>query len=244
MGGVQVYNPIEGFNRMVSDVEGYIGPIVQKMGPLVRLLSVINIYLIIVGFTGMMAYLLFVRQHSVMNKLRRPTNYFAAMVLLGIYLFLSKAAMRLGINSVGQQMTLSLDFIVMPMAVKLLGPIVGCMFGMIQYGASFLVRGELFHISYMLVAGISAMIYGVILYQHKTRYLRCFMAKIIVNLICNVLLVPFLSDYEMTPVVASIISNTIVMQVLLAPVQAFAIYISLIVMRKIRKILAAVEWSL
>ena len=243
MGGVQIYNPVDGFSRMLNDVEGFLSPAIRAAQPVIKLLSQINLYLIIAVFLGMLAYLIFVRKHRIMDKLKKPTNYFAAIILLGVYLFLTSASLRLGKDSLGQDLKLTLDFVVMPMAVKLLGPVVGCIFGMIQYGASFLVRGEVFNLGFMLVAGISAMIYGRFLYQRRTRYVRCFTTKLLVNLVCNILLIPFYSIWRPEFVVTAI-TNQLVIQIILAPVQAFAIYIALLIMRKLRKTLAEVSWGL
>lgn len=243
MGEVQIYNPVDGFSRMVSDMEHTLTPILNKIEPILKGLSSINRYLIIGLFLVLLWYMLFVRHHSVMEKLKTPTNYFAAIIFLGIYLFLTDASLRFGKDSLGQEMKLSLDFIVMPMSVKLLGPVVGCFFGMIQYGASFLVRDEIFNLEFMLVAGISAMIYGRFLYKRRTGYIRCFTTKLLVNLVCNVLLIPFYSLWS-PEFVVSAITNQLVFQIVLTPIQALAIYISLIVFRKIRKILSEVSWSL
>lgn len=243
MGGVQVYNPVDGLSRMIADVEKFLNPIIVKAQPVIKFLTAINFYLVIGIFFAMLFYLIFIRQHSIMRKLRKPANYFASIIFIGIYVFLMNASLRLGKDSLGQEITLSVDFIVMPMAVKLLGPVVGCAFGMIQYGASFMLRGETFNITYMLVAGISAMLYGRFLYQHRTRYLRCFTTKLMVNLLCNILLVPFY-DIWRAEYVASAITNQMVLQIIFAPIQAAAIYIALIAMRKVRKMLSEVSWGL
>lgn len=243
MSEVQIYNPVDGFSRMIGDVEKYMRPIIVKIQPIIKFFSTANLYLIIGVFIALLWYLVFVRHHSIIKKLKKPTNYFGAIILLGIYLFFTSASLRLGKDSLGQELKLSLDFVVMPMAVKLLGPVVGCMFGMIQYGASFLVRGETFNLGFMLVAGISAMIYGRFLYQRKTKYLRCFTTKLMVNVLCNIILIPFYDMWQSEYVVTAI-TNQLVFQIVLAPIQAFGIYVALIVMRKFRKIMSEVSWGL
>ncbi len=238
-----MFNEVKGVDEMISNIGDFFRPAIDKIQPFLRILSAINLYLIVGVFLGLLAYMIFVRKHSVINKLTRSTNYFAALILLGLYLMLTRASLRLGTDSLGNTIAISPDFIIMPLAVKLFGPIVGCFFGMIQYGASFMLRNEVFNFSFMLVAGISAMIYGRYIYAHKTSYLRCFVTKLFVNILCNVILTPFFEFYA-DEFVIDAITNRLVIQVVFAPAQALAIYISLIVMRKLRKTLSEVSWSL
>ncbi len=239
-----MYNgQVEGAGEMVSNIGDFFSPAINGMKPLIYGLSAINLYLVIGVFLVMLAYLLFVRKHSIMRKLCRSTNYFAALILLGLYLMLTKASLRLGVDSSGNTVAISPDFIVMPMAVKLFGPVVGGFFGMIQYGASFMLRNETFNLGFMLVAGISAMIYGRYIYAHKTSYLRCFVTKLFVNIFCNVLLFPFFTIYSSEYALIAA-TNRLATQILFAPAQALAIYISLIILRKLRETLSEVSWGL
>ena len=242
MGEAQFYNPIEGFNRMISDMEKFIEPVVERLLPVASFFSTMNFYIIVAVFVGVLSYMLLVRQHSFVGKLKNPKNYFAAIIFLGIYLFFLNASMKLGVNSMGQDITLGMDFVVMPMAAKMFGPIVGCIFGMIQYGSAFLVRNETFNVGFMLVAGISAMLYAWVLYQRKTRYLRCVTAKLFVNIVCNIILVPFYSTYgaEFT---ATALANQLIIQIVFVPIQAVFIYIALILLRKTKNTLSEVAWG-
>ncbi len=242
MGDAHFYNPIEGFNRMISDMEEFIEPIVVRLLPVASFFSTMNFYIIVAVFVGVLFYMFFVRQHSLVKKLKNSKNYFAALIFLGIYLFFLNASMTLGVNSMGQDITFGMDFVVMPMAAKMFGPIVGCIFGMIQYCSAFLVRNETFNVGFMLVAGISAMLYAWVLYQRKTRYLRCVTAKLLVNFVCNIILVPFYSTYgaEFT---ASALANQMIVQVVFVPIQAVFIYIALILLRKTRRVLSEVAWG-
>lgn len=242
MGEAHFYNPIEGFNRMISDMESFIEPVVERMLPLAKIFSTMNFYIIVTVFVVILSYMFFVRQHSFLGKLKNPKNYFAAIIFLGIYLFFLNASMRLGVNSIGQDITLGMDFVIMPMAAKLFGPIVGCIFGMIQYCSAFLVRNETFNVGFMLVAGISAMLYAWVLYRRRTRYLRCVTAKLLVNLVCNIILVPFYSTYgaEFTAVA---LANQLIVQIVFVPIQAVFIYIALILLRKTKNVLSEVAWG-
>ncbi len=239
MNGEQIYNPVDGINRMIVDIEGMFGGLVYKLHPVFRLLSIVNIYLVIAVFLGLLAYMIFVRKHTIRTKLNRPTNYFAALILLLLYALLTEAPISLGPDT-----SFNFGLVVMPLAAKLFGPILTCAFGMLQYGTSFVMHAEeAFNVSALLVAGISGMIYGWIIYANPTSYLRCLKAKILVNIVCNIVLVPMISGKLMTAELASDITHKIVTNILLAPLQAFAIFVALLIMRRIRNVMGEVSWD-
>lgn len=239
MNGEQIYNPVDGINRMIVDIEGMFGGLVYKLHPVFRLLSIVNIYLVIAVFLGLLAYMIFVRKHTIRTKLNRPTNYFAALILLLLYALLTEAPISLGPDT-----SFNFGLVVMPLAAKLFGPILTCAFGMLQYGTSFVMHAEeAFNVSALLVAGISGMIYGWIIYANPTNYLRCLKAKILVNIVCNIVLVPMISGNLMTAELASDITHKIVTNILLAPLQSFAIFVALLIMRKLRYTMDEVSWD-
>jgi len=236
----QIYNPVEGINRMIADIESFINPIVFRFHPLLRLLSIINIFLVILAFGLMLAYLIFVRRHHIARKLKNPSNYFAAAFLLLLYMLLTETPLR-----IGPDISLNFGMVVMPMAAKLFGPILAGGFGIVQYGASFIMHsGEAFSLSAMLVAGLSGMIYGRFIYAQRTSYLRCLWSKFLVNIICNVLLVPMVTGNTMTTEIANAITQSIVVNIILAPVQALMIYAALLLQKKVRGVLGEVHWGL
>ncbi len=240
MNNEQIYNPITGINRMIEDIEAFVSPIVLSSHPLLRMISIVNIYIVSAIFVGLLAYMLFVRKHTVLNKLTNPRNYFAAGVLLLVYAFFTVAPLRLG-----PEMSLNFGLVVMPMAAKIFGPVLTGAFGILQYATSFVMHtGESFNLSAMLVAAISGIIYGWFIYMRKTSYLRCLWAKLTVNVVCNVLLVPFVTGNVMSEQLVDSITQNIVNNIILAPVQALAIFVALIILRKIREIIAEVSWGL
>ncbi len=240
MNDEQLYIPSTGIERMVEDIERFLNPIVFHFHPVLRVMSIINIYLVVLAFGAMLFYLLYVRKHSILPKLTRSTNYFAAGALLLLYALLTEAPLVL--NS---DFKLNFGLIVMPMAAKLFGPVLSGAFGILQYATSFVMHsGEAFHLSSMLVAGLSGMIYGRIIYMRRTTYLRCLVAKLIVNVVCNIILVPMVYGDTMTTEMANGISQSIITNVFLAPVQALAIYCALLIMKKFRKMISEVSWGL
>lgn len=239
MNGEQIYNPVEGVNRMIGDIEGMFSGLVYKLHPIFRVLSIINIYLVIAVFLGLLVHMIFVRKHTIRNKLTRPTNYFTALILLLLYALLTEAPI-----SLGPETSFNFGLVVMPLAAKLFGPILTCAFGMLQYGTSFVMHAEeTFNVSAILVAGISGMIYGWIIYANPTSYLRCLKAKILVNVLCNIVLVPMVPGSLMTAELAADITHKIVVNILLAPIQALAIFVALLIMRKLRYTMSEVSWD-
>lgn len=236
----QIYNPVAGINRMMADMEDFLNPIVAHLHPMFRVASNINIGLVIVVFAVLLFYMVFVRRHSVMSKLREPSNYFAACALLIIYAFFTETPVK-----IGPELSLNFGLIVMPLAAKLFGPIIAGAFGIIQYATSFVMhQGESFNLSAMLVAGISGMLYGWVIYARRTSYIRCLWAKLMVNVVCNILLVPMAQGTGAIKEIANSITQSIVSNIIMAPIQALLIFVALIIMKKIRKDLSRVSWGL
>lgn len=227
----QIYNPMEGINRMISDFESVISPMVYHFQPLMRIMSIINIPVVILVFGLILFYLVFKRKHTIREKLGDPKNYYFLGAMLLIYVFLADNPIRLG-----PTFSISFGLVVMPIVAKKLGPLVAGAFGIIQYAAMFILHsGEAFSITNLLIAAISGMIYGRILYVRPTTYLRCLWAKFAVNMLCNVMLVPMVTVDTMSAELADYITNTIVSNIMLAPIQAVAIFLAIIALKKIKE---------
>ncbi|MBQ9756961.1 MAG: hypothetical protein IJW15_00905 [Clostridia bacterium] len=240
MGEEQLYNPVEGINQMIADIESVVTPMVFKFHPLLRILSILNIYLVVACFVAMLVYLVVKRKHRIGNKLKTPTNYFMAVFFLLLYVLLTETPIRLG-----PDISLNFGLVVMPMAAKAFGPLLAGAFGIVQYGASFAMHsGEAFSISSLLVAGLSGMIYGRFIYARRTTYLRCLGAKLLVNVMCNIFLVPMVTTSVMSAELADAITQSVVSNVFLAPLQALIIYAALIIMKKAREALSEVSWGI
>ncbi len=227
----QIYNPVEGINRMVTDFESLIKPLVYTFQPLMRTMGLINIPLVIIVFGLILFYLVFKRKHTIKNKLADPKNYYFLGAMLLIYIFFADNPIRLG-----PTFSISFGLVIMPIVAKKLGPLVAGAFGIVQYASMFILHsGEVFSITNMFIASISGMLYGWILYMRPTTYLRVLWAKFAVNMLCNVILVPMLTVDVMSVEIADYITNTIVSNIMLAPLQAVAIYLSIIALKRIKE---------
>ena len=81
MGADQIYNPMTGINRMISDIENTITPILFRMQPILRIMGSINTYLVAAVFLLLILYMKLRRKHSIIKKLKQPSNY----IIVGAY---------------------------------------------------------------------------------------------------------------------------------------------------------------
>lgn len=231
----QIYNPVSGINQMISDIEEFVNPMVFKFHPLMRIMGIINTYLIVGLFFIFLVYLIFIRKHRIKQKIFDNRTYIFSGIMLAIYMFFTETPIKLG-----PYISLSFAVFVMPIFAKKMGPVMACVFGIIQYAAIFITHsGEAFNLSNMLLGAISGMLYGFFMYRRPTTYIRCLYTKFIVNMVCNVFLVPMVTGDTMSPELADMITQNIVSNIVLAPLQALVIYAALKVYKKIEILLSS-----
>ena len=229
MGVEQIYNPVSGINRMITDIENSLEPILFELHPVLRLFSNINMQMVCVVFAALMFYLLFVRKHGIKRKLKDRKTYFILIGALLLFEVLNKNPLK-----IGPSFNFNFGIIVMPIVSKFLGPVLAAFFGVAQYMLQFLMYGaQSFDFPMMLIGGISGILYALFIYDKKTKYVRCFVAKLSVNLICNILLVPMVKTDSMTTELAKFISDRLIENVFLVPIQALVIWGALKLVRKL-----------
>lgn len=232
MGTEQIYNPVEGINRMIADIENAITPILFKMQPILRIMGNINVYLIALVFCLLIMYMSVRRKHRVLKKLKEPSNYILMGLLLVAYVFFSIHKIELG-----TYISLDLGIVIMPIIAKKLGPLMAAMFGILQYIGLFLFySGMSFSVESMLLASISGIIYAWVIYDRRTKYLRCLWAKLLVNIVCNILLVTVVTTDVLTAKAAELYVQRIISNVMLAPIQALLIFVALKLYRKAEEV--------
>ncbi len=231
-GGEQIYNPVSGINRMITDVENALNPVMFQLHPLMRIMGIINLGLVAGVFFLMLFYMYFIRKHRLANKLRNPENYITSAAVLLVYIVLNMHPLKLG-----PYIELNFGLIAMPVIAKQMGPLVACIFGFLQYGSQFLTGQGDFSITSALLGCISGMIYARFLYDRRTKYLRCLWAKLLVNIVCNILLVPMVTGDVMTVELADQITKRLISNIFLAPIQAAVIYAALLGYRKIKELI-------
>lgn len=232
MGTEQIYNPVEGINRMIADIENAITPILFKMQPILRIMGNINVYLIALVFCLLIMYMSVRRKHRVLKKLKEPSNYILMGLLLVAYVFFSIHKIELG-----TYISLDLGIVIMPIIAKKLGSLMAAMFGILQYIGLFLFySGMSFSVESMLLASISGIIYAWVIYDRRTKYLRCLWAKLLVNIVCNILLVTVVTTDVLTAKAAELYVQRIISNVMLAPIQALLIFVALKLYRKAEEV--------
>ncbi len=230
MNEAQFYSFSDGISRMFSDMENYIKPFIAHLYPIIQLTNSTILYITILVFIALLYYMIFKRKHTIKNKLDNFKNYFYAGILMVIYMVLSEAPIKLG-----PDISLNLGLVVLPLMAKTLGPLVAGIFGVLQYAASFILHsGEAFSFVSLIIAAISGLVYGRILYARKLTYLRCLFAKLTVNILCNVLLTPPAISSSMPEEFVSAIAHSITLNILLAPIQALLIYFAIYINKKIQ----------
>ncbi len=231
MGTEQIYNPMEGINRMLTDIEDFIEPLLFKYHPVLHLMSKVNIYIVSFIFVALLFYILVVRKHRLVKRLKEPETYIMVIGGLIVFYLLNLNPIRLG-----PSFSLNFGFVVIPVISKFLGPVVAVIFGLCQYALQFLrYHGQEFSLAQLFIGGISGIVYALFIYDRRTKYLRCLLAKLSVNILCNIVLAPLAISETMTPELAEFISDRIMENVFLAPIQALLIYFALRFSRKIRK---------
>ena len=225
----QIYNPVSGINQMITDIEEFVNPLVFSFQPIMRIMGMINTYLVIGLFFAMLFYLIFIRKHRIKAKIFDNRTYIFSGIMLAIYMFFTETPIKLG-----PYISLNFAVFVMPIFAKKMGPVMACIFGIIQYAAIFITHsGEAFNLVSMLLGAMSGMLYGFFMYRRRTTYIRCLYSKLIVNMVCNVFLVPMVMGDTMSAQLADAITRNVVANIVLAPIQAAVIYAALRVYKKI-----------
>ena len=189
-----------------------------------------NIYLVLIFFVILSGYMFFWKKYRIRKSFNKPINYVIVIGLLVLSVFLSKSPFRLS-DKIG----LNLGLVLLPLIMELYGPLMACIFGILQYVATFMISpDELFSWSLMLLGGISGILYSVLLYRKKAGYIECLFTKLIINVVCNIVLIPLENAEVMSTGLAESISERILLNVLLVPLQAFIIYLTLRITRNIK----------
>ena len=220
---------LSGFDRMIEDANRAAEPIFEFFKPFASFLHSVGLYLAAGVFVLLMAYLIFVRKHTVKKKLCNKKNYIFIFVMLALYVVLSV------LSSFNTYIDINLNIVAITMVAKQLGPVISGVFGLLQYFAALIVTDVNISVASMLVAGISGMIYAIFIYDKKTSYINCLKAKLMVNIVCNIILVPATAPADALGTVSSGMLNRIVSNIFLAPVQALIMFAGLVLLKKYKK---------
>lgn len=230
MGVDQIYNPMVGINRMITDIEAFLEPILFELHPLLHLISNMNLQIVSVVLVALLIYVVFVKKHRIIKRFTESETYIIAIVMGVLFIILNPIPVR-----IGPAFKLNFSLMALPVIAKFLGPVISVLFGICQYFFQFLdMSGQSFSASAMLIGGVSGLLYAIMLYDKRTRYIRCLVAKLTVNIVCNMILAPLVTSDTMTVELAKNISDRLLENIFMAPFQALVIFIALKIMRKIQ----------
>ena len=217
-GGGQ-YVEANGIARMFADLESYIYPFFLKSQPLLYALAKINFIVVPLIFFIFLAYVIFYRKHRLLNKLEKKNNYYIWGGSLILYIILGFMKINFGYDIV-----FDLSTFVLPTIAKFYGPLVGCIFAVLQYILNILVKGGNFNFLLLIVAATSGVLYGILFYRRKTRFTTCISTKIIVGFVCNVFLTAIIFWQSSNVNIAQQMTGGAISTVLTSPVHAIIIY--------------------
>lgn len=221
--------PEGGIDRMITDLNLFMYPKIAAVRPLLAVLARLSFIIVPVIFLAFVAYVVFIKKHNILNKFTKTKNYIWYAGFLVLYLLLSGLKYDFGYG-----LGVNAGRVVLPVAAKFFGPVVGGIFGMLFYGISCLENGGGFSILSILIAAVSGIIYGIIFYRKKTRYTRCLGCKIFVGIFCNSFMsVIAMCDPAVTDL-AEMIVNSTVASVIMSPISALGIYLAFRLIRLIK----------
>lgn len=218
-----------GIYRMIKDLESYIYPIFAKSQPLLYALGNINFIIIPVIFVLLFSYVKFYKHHRLLVKLENRNNLIIWGTSLILYLVLSFVSINAGYDVI-----FNFNVLVLPAVAKFSGPVIACLFAILQYILNVIFTENTFNILMLLIAASGGIVYGIFLYKKRTRYSNCLAANLAVSLLCNVFLSTLVTWRYVSENIAMQMTNRSISVILLSLLYALCIYAILRVIRLIK----------
>lgn len=219
----------DGILRMITDLESFIYPIFAKSQPLLYALGNISFLIIPVIFALLFSYVKFYKHHRLLRKLESEKNLKIWGASLILYLILS----FISINA-GYDIKFNFNVLVLPAVAKFSGPVIACLFAILQYILNVIFTKNTFYFFILFIAASSGIIYGIFLYKKRTRYSTCLVANLAVSLLCNVFLSTLVTWRYASENIAMQMTKRSISVILLSPIYALCIFIILRVIRHIK----------
>lgn len=188
-----------------------------------------HLLICIIIFAALLVYFIkYDKKQSFVNFID-PKNFCIAIVLMAAYTFLSSRGINLKNFGLG---TVLIQPVILIIIAKLYGPLFAGAFSTLGYILSYLwlMRGggsaTPFMIGLLFVYAIGGMIHGWILYEHKTSFWRCLVARIAGVVLCNIILIPLvrIGVYTHSEPLSVFIPKTLATNMLQIPFQAIIGY--------------------
>lgn len=208
-----------GIERMFSDLSSYIYPIFSKSNPLLYALAKISFIIIPLIFLALLFFAKYIRKHRLADKLKKKGNYYAWGIMLALYFLTSIVKFNFGYGFI-----FGFDEFILPAVAKFFGPLVACIFAVLQY-VIIAVKTGAFNPLLLIVAATSGIAYGLFFYRRKTRYTTCISGCIVVRLVCAVFLTQLVTyDSGAGESIAAQLTYGTIYAVLTSPIEAAVNY--------------------
>ncbi len=186
-------------------------------------------------FLAFSVYTVFFYKKQSFVNFENPVKLVITILLLFMYYFLADKSINL--SSFGLGLITVHPFLLIIVA-KLYGPWPAASFGAVEYLLSRIGSSDgppMFAIFFIYAIG--GMIHGLILYERKTAFWRCLLARLVTVVLCNVFLLALVraGTYTHTDPLSVFIPQTITTNILQIPIQAILGYISLLLIKKLRQ---------
>ncbi|MBE7012443.1 MAG: hypothetical protein E7415_07205 [Ruminococcaceae bacterium] len=184
-------------------------------------------------FIGFVIYFVAFDKKRSYLEFTEHVNIAVFVVCIPLYSFLSDKSISLdfiGLISVPVH-----SFILIVLA-KYYGPLFTGAFGGLEYLLTYLnSSGTPLMFSVFFVYAIGGFIHGLILYEQKTAFWRCLLARFGAILLCNVILLSFVQSGTLKMPLNLFLSDAILSGLIQLPVQAVIGYVSLLLVKPIKE---------
>ncbi len=194
-----------------------------------------NLLVSVFVFLLFATYFVFFDKMKTYHNLTLPKNLSILLCLLFLYYFLSNKSVNLSALGLG---TITINPFLLMVVAKLYGAIPTAVFGAAEYFIMCIKNSnDPLMFSLFFIYAVGGMIHGWILYEHKTSFWRCLLARVITAILCNIILIPFVraGTYTHAEALSVFIPQTITSNILQVPIQSFVGYIALRLIKLLRK---------
>lgn len=162
-----------------------------------------------------------------------PWNIIIVLCFIPVYMFFSERNMDLSLFKLG---TVSIHSFILIIIAKLYGPIMTATFGGLEYILSYINNpNSPLMMSLFFVYAIGGLIHGWILYEKRTAFWRCLVARILAVFLCNVILIAFVRAGVYGDPISMTIPAALATNIIQIPIQSLIGYIALLLLRFIRQ---------
>ena len=218
-------------------MDRYKSGIKDLLSPLKFLLDIfsdfwISLVFIISIFVLLLLYCIIIRKDKFREHFKHThvlaicSLMMALNIVLGYFTIQFSAYLRIGFG-----------FMTQPIIAMLFGPLVACVTGIIQDIISLILRPTgPYNPIYSLSVGISAIIYGIMLYKKNPTFIRVLLTKLLIIIVGNIIL----NSIALAPTVGNgligILPSRILKNILIFPIQTIVVYIVLKFVKKLKYI--------